>query len=379
MEARAWPAFVFAVVIGAAGIGLLLRYVAFVWWANPDDFGFEAFATAQCHWDCTWFVEIAEGGYDGFPVPGRRNVGNWAFFPLYPSLVGLVASVSPLSTIATATLLSSVVTMGACLLAWPLTNYNPRAYSLCCIFFLAGPFSVYFSTLLSEPLFLLLTAATFLAIKRRAWVGAGLACAALSATRVVGVLAVFATLTQMLRDHLSGGGRLSRFPSTLIARPDLLVAIFVSPLGLFAYMLFLHETVGDALAFSHIQRAFGRMFGDPSTFMLTALTDRPEPGLWFSPRQLSALAALVGIGLTGLLVLRRRYAEATFAALCVVIPIAGGLYSMVRYMAGTMPLVLLAGQEIGRSREATVLTGVAMLAACPFVTYAWMDADVALV
>ncbi len=374
-----WPLVVFVIPLFLAAVGLALRYLAFRWAGGDAAAGFEAFATSQCRWDCSWYIGIAERGYDGFPVPDRGNVGNWAFFPLYPLLVGLILPLAALPTIAIATVTSSLATMATCLIGWPLLDRNIRAYLLFSTFLLAGPFSVYFSTFLTESLFILLTCAVLLALKQRAWLAAGFLSTALSATRIVGVFIVFATVIAMLRDHLRAGGRIISFPRHVLARPDLLLAIFVSPLGLFAYMLFLYLTMGDGLAFNHVQRAFGRMFGDPFTFMAIALSDTPREGWWPTARQMGGIAALVGLGLTGLLVVRRRFAEAAFCAVCVIIPIAGGLFSMTRYMAGLAPLVLVAAAETGRSRIAAAIASVAMIAACPFTTLAWMEAHLALV
>src|SRR5690606_19400556 len=44
---------------------------------------------ALCVWDCNWYVTIVEHGYHPAPVEYFRPGGaNWAFFPLYPFLVG---------------------------------------------------------------------------------------------------------------------------------------------------------------------------------------------------------------------------------------------------------------------------------------------------
>ena len=376
-EQVAWPALVIAIPLAFAIVGMALRYVAFATLGEAR--GFEAFASAICNWDCGWYVGIAETGYDGFPVPTRGNVGNWAFFPLYPMLVGLLLPIAPLSNIALATIVSTLVSIAACLVAWPLLDRRLAAYMVYCAFVLAGPFSIYFTTFLSEPLFLLLTSAVFLALKERRYLAAGVLSALLSATRIVGVFVVFATVVTMLQDHLERGRGLWSFPRTLLARPDLLLAIFISPLGLFAYMLFLHLTMGDGLAFSHVQRAFGRMFANPLLFLWDGFSSLPREGLWPTPRQMSAAAGLVGLVLTAVLVFRRQYGAAVFCLICVVIPIAGGLFSLVRYMAGLAPIVLALATLCSVSRTTAIAATTLLLVSCPFVTLAWIGDHLALV
>ncbi|TIW16962.1 MAG: hypothetical protein E5V65_15985, partial [Mesorhizobium sp.] len=53
--------------------GLAIRYTAFAS-VSPDP-SLAAYARAFCKWDCTWYVDISEQGYERFPIPGHSNVG----------------------------------------------------------------------------------------------------------------------------------------------------------------------------------------------------------------------------------------------------------------------------------------------------------------
>ncbi|WJI50234.1 hypothetical protein NLY44_27210 [Mesorhizobium sp. C089B] len=225
--------------------GLVIRYAAFHSVSAVP--GFEAYARGLCRWDCAWYVDISEHGYERFPIPGQSNVGRWGFFPLYPMLVTTLRFAFPFSTILIATITSMACSYAACLVAWPLLEKNVRAYILYCAFLLSGPFSFHFTTFLTEPLFVLLTSCVFLALKRSNYLAAGVTCALLSATRLVGVLAVFAMVIQMFEQHRQQGGSAVSFPRWVLGRPDMLVAIFISPAGLFAYMLFCISLSGMGL------------------------------------------------------------------------------------------------------------------------------------
>ena len=102
-------------------------------------------------------------------------------------------------------------------------------------FLLSGPFSFYYTSVLSEPLFVLLTSCVFLALKRNNYLAAGISSALLSAARPVGVFIVFATVIRMFEEHRERGRPVLSFPRRVLLRPDLLVAILISPAGLFAY------------------------------------------------------------------------------------------------------------------------------------------------
>ncbi|AZO08674.1 MULTISPECIES: hypothetical protein [unclassified Mesorhizobium] len=357
--------------------GLAIRYSAFAS-VSPDP-SLTAYVRAFCKWDCSWYVDISEQGYERFPIPGRSNVGRWGFFPLYPMLVAAVRSVLPFSTIAIATAASLACGYLSCLVAWPLVDRNMRAYVLYCAFLLSGPFSFYFATFLTEPLFVLLTSCLFLALKRANYLAAGLACALLSATRVVGVLAVFAIVIRMFEEHRARGGSTMSFPRWLLGRPDLIIAILISPAGLFAYMLYLYLTVGDGFAFVHVQRAFGRVAGNPLLFLWDGLAYHPKPGWLPTAPQWSASTAILGLALSAVLAARRQFGAALFCAMALILPLTSNLASMVRYVVGLAPLTMMTAVLLSAWKATLVAALIVFLVTCYFMTVAWLGGYLALV
>ncbi|TGQ34592.1 hypothetical protein [Mesorhizobium sp. M00.F.Ca.ET.216.01.1.1] len=357
--------------------GLAIRYAAFA--SVSTELGFAAYARALCRWDCAWYVGISEHGYERFPIPNHSNIGRWGFFPFYPMLVTAIRAVFPFPTILVATITSIACSYAACLVAWPLLEKNVRAYVLYCAFLLSGPFSFHFTTFLTEPLFVLLTSCVFLALKRSTYLAAGVSSALLSATRLVGVLVVFATVIQMSREHRGQGGSIISFPRWLLGRPDLLVAIFISPAGLFAYILFLYLTVGDGFAFLHVQRAFGRVAGNPLVFLWDGLSAVPTTGWLPTAPQWSAFAALAGLTLSAVLAARRQYGAALFCAASIILPLITNLASMVRYVIGLAPLMMLVAVLLSASKLTCLAALALFLGACYFMTVAWIGGYLALV
>ena len=358
--------------------GTLIRFLAFRY-AQPDADWTNYFG-ARCRWDCGWYVSMAQRGYDTFPVPGRVNAGNWAFFPFYPMLVGLIGKLIPLPTIVLASLLSIITAYAAVVVAWPLLGRNIRAYTLYAAFILSGPLSMYFTTFFTEVMFVLLTTLAFVYLGRSNYLGAAAITALLSATRIVGVFASLSIGVQALFDWRRDTGSWKGWLRGLLAQPRLVLAIFISPLGLFVYIAFLHYWIGDGLAFSHVQRAWGRQISNPGTYLWTGLTSwSTTPGQLLTNSQILALSAVVGLILTGILAWRRQWSAAVFALLAIVIPLAAGLASMMRFMAAMAPLTITAATLLARWRWLFVVSLIGLLAGAWFTTLAWFGGNVALV
>jgi hypothetical protein len=358
-------------------LGLVLRFLAFRTALPEVDPA--RYLDEVCRWDCSWYVRMAQEGYDPYPVPGRVNAGNWAFFPLYPMLVGLVAKLVPLPTIILASIMSMLLSYVAVLVAWPLFERNLRAYALYAAYLLAGPFSFYFTSFFSETLFVLLTTWVFVALRRSAYMEAAVATSLLSATRIVGVFATLALMLQAALDYRRETGSWRGLIPAVLQRPRLLLAIFIAPTGLFAYMAYLYWLVGDGLAFSHVQRAWAREIGNPLGYFWQALTSFPDAGFWPTPAQWLALAILTGFVMVGLLAWRRQWPAFLFAFIAFALPLFAGTASMLRFVAGMAPVTILAMQLLASRVWLSWLGFAVLLLGCYFVTIAWMTGNVALV
>lgn len=358
-------------------LGLVLRYMAYA--AIVPEPSLAGFADGLCRWDCGWYVRIAETGYDPFPVPKMINAGNWAFFPLFPMLVGGLRALTGLPTMIVATATSLLMAYGAVVLSWQLLAPNLRAYALYSAFILAGPFSMYFTTFYTEVAFVFLTIGVFVALKKQNYLLAGVLAALLSATRIVGVFIVFAIVIQAFYDHKARGGTIRDFIAFALGRPDLVLAVFIAPMGLFCYMLFLHLQVGDALAFSHVQRAWGRTTGNPLGFLWQGLTNMPQSGFVPNVSQQLALAAIVGLFLAGWLAFKRHYAAAVFCAICILLPMGAGLASMLRFVTALAPLMLAAMTLLARNRFVFAASVLVFLATDYFFAIGWITGYLSLV
>jgi hypothetical protein len=358
-------------------VGLVVRYLGYA--AVAPDASLAGFPDAMCRWDCPWYVRLSEQGYDPFPVPSMSNGGNWAFFPLYPLVVGVFRTITGLATINAATILSIILGIATARVAWPLLGKDLRAYVLFSAYLLAGPFSIWFATFYTEILFLFLTIAVFAALQRRNFLLAGVLAALLSATRIVGCLIVFAIVIEIWRAHREAGGTWRDFVPATLRRPDLILAVMIAPLGLFFYILFLHFHMGDGLAFSHVQRAWGRPSGLPPVFVFNAVFDLPDAGFLPTASQVLGLATLIGYALAVLLLVRRQFAMGVFSLLCLTGPLFAGMASMLRFTAALGPVALMFCKVLAANRWIFAVSLLALLAGGYFATIGWLTGYVALV
>jgi hypothetical protein len=360
-----------AIPLGFAALGYVLRLFAYLqagWEPNLS-----GYPDGLCRWDCQWYVTLAKSGYDPFPVPDLLDAGNWAFFPLFPAIVGGFHALTGWPVMNIASAVSIAFSILAAWLAWPLLERNLRAYTLYCAFLLCGPFSVYFTTFFTEVLFVLLTNAVMLALSRSNYLAAGAAAAFLSATRIVGVFIVVAIGLQYLIDYRRGGGTWRGLVPELWRRPDIVLAILLVPAGLFAYMAYLHFYIGDALAFQHVQRAWGRVPDNPLVYLWIAVTDMPDDGFWPSTNQWLALAALIGLAVTVVLALRRQYPLALFCLICLILPLSAGMASMLRFVVALSPVVLPIVALFARWRPVFFVTLALVVAGDYFFTVGWLE------
>lgn len=326
---------IFLAPLGFAFTGALLRYLAYA--SVTVQPTVQGFVDSMCVWDCYWYGDIVLHGYQPHPEQlnfgGPAGIANWAFFPLYPLLIAGVGKLLALPPPTLGAIVSPLLTFAAALASRPLFLGDRRAYFLFAALLLMGPFSFYFSILYSESLFLLLTVMAFVLLQRRNYGAAGLAGGMLSATRTVGVLFVFALLTEAGLDlaRRPQGMRLGR----VLRWPDMLLGALLVPTGLFAFMVWLYLRTGDALAFVHIQRAWDREMGNPLGFVWAAFS---SAGGQVRDGPLLALASLVGLVLCGALAGQRRWPAGVFSTLTLLLSLSNGLESMLRFVAALAPL-----------------------------------------
>jgi hypothetical protein len=169
----------------------------------------------------------------------------------------------------------------------------------------------------------LLTCAFFYALRRGNHVAAGVAGAILTSTRVVGILVVLSYLWTVVREP-------ARDPKQ---RERMLLGLFLIPLGLALFMAFLYYRSGDALAFSHIQRAWDRLPSNPLGHLRGGFRAGGVNRYWAI---MTVLALLVPVYFA----VKKNVELAVFSLGATLIPLSTGVWAMPRFIWWQAPVLL---------------------------------------
>jgi hypothetical protein len=241
-----------------------------------------------CRFDCTWYVDIADRGYDAnhafehFPAhPTSADQSSVAFFPGYP-----VGAVRPMSSLLGITPLATVVaTWLAGLLtvllfaAWCASRLDPRRATFAVACLVLYPYGFFlFGAGYADALFLAATIGAFVLLERDQALLAGVAGAVATATRPIG-LAVAAGLLLRAIDRRGGlplrsdarslAARLgvpARVRLRALRRRDL--GVLLAPAGWIAWSVWLWSRFGDPFAYSTVQAAWDQSEGPHTWFKI---------------------------------------------------------------------------------------------------------------
>ncbi|MFC0384402.1 hypothetical protein [Muricoccus vinaceus] len=334
---------------------LVLRYAIYAAAAQP----FGGLVDALCKWDCGWYAYVAAQGYELSPQLEANDQANWAFFPAFPALARVVAGLVGIRPAAAGVMLNVALLAAFVMLAvlwfektWPQQPGSAGRTGLI-FFLLVWPAGFYLSAPLTEALFNTLLLAMVLLLRAGLWMPAGLAAAGLSATRPNGIIVVvLASLAVAVPPLLQLAASRTAEARSGAALALLRAAAFsaLGGLGIASFMIFLHLHMGDALAFFHVQVAWGHGFGSPLSTLLQGLQAADLANLTGDVTRVRSetflsLAALASLVVAIWLGWRRRWLEATVLIATPIVPLSTGypigLIGLQRYVL-TNPFLILA-------------------------------------
>lgn len=292
--------------------------------------------------DVAHYMDLARDGYlhQPFDLQNDRSI-KFAFFPLHPLLLWLISHVTKDVMLAGAAL-SNLYFFIALVLLHKLTlafGYDLQAARRTIFYLAAFPVSYFFSVPLTEPLFLMLTVASFYAARREHWWTAGILGAFASATRVSGVLLLPALLILSWQQYRS-------------LKIKKVIGLALAPVGLWVYMFYSWWLSGNAWAFKDAVAAWGRK---PAFFLSALFRYLIHPHTVMEPwnfNLLNAASALLAFACIYLLLRRREWALATYASLGLLLALSSGiLQSLDRYTMVLFPIFM--GLAIATKSERT--------------------------
>jgi hypothetical protein len=311
--------------------------------------GFTVFARPNAFWDrfarydSGWYNAIASRGYQ-YAKGGRSNL---AFFPLYPQLMGIGGRLlggAQQHFYFAGIAISWACFIGATVLLYRLARLDlPDDASVRAVVFASVfPSAYFFGLVYSEALFFLTLIGAVLAIRTRHWLWAILAGAAMTATRVNGVM--FVPVLALLAWQAAGDDRRARWWAVAVA--------LGSCAGIGAYCWFNYQLSGNPFEwYASIKRWDYHPGGNPFASLTrigVALFTRPVEFLTterMAPYD-TLNATMAAFALATLPFVWRRFgvAYAAVIVLGLVLPLSSGQYEgLGRYCSVLFPIPLLLG------------------------------------
>lgn len=276
---------------------VLVTYIGFILFPVPphvypiSEVNITGLLTSWNHWDAANFTRIAQNGY--------QTIYDTAFFPLFPFLIKCIAFLfGNHGYIAIGMILSNVALLGALFVLYQIATdilgeqIGRRTLLYLCIF----PTAFFFFAAYNESLFLLLTAGSFLAMRRQKWWLAAILGFFAALTRSAGVLLVIPFLYELWISRDVILWREQNIFHKILSSITRIIPVLIIPLGTAIYCFYCWKHFNNPLAFATVQSHWDRHTTWPWVGILSSLRELLliQPfGSFFEVHLLLDLAATV--------------------------------------------------------------------------------------
>lgn len=325
------------------------------------------------NFDGVHYLTIAKSGYSAQFTQ--------VFFPLYPILIAILSTILPFNKILIGLFISNIffVAMLFMLVKLLALDFKSNLIITVLLILISFPTSFYFGSLYTESFFVFLVLGSFYSARTNRWWLAGVFGALAGATRFVGIFLLPALLWEWNQQHSKykiSNIKNTNKKSNIIKRTiNFLLTIIIStlrspvlyivPIGLISYMVYLFIKHNDPLYFWHVQPVFGAFRSGsgivllPQVFFRYArmiVTVSPSSPAFFNAA-FELLATLVAIVLLLIAQMKKvRISYLIFSWLAVLTPtFTGTLSSMPRYILVAFPIYIALALQL-HTKMATILT-----------------------
>ena len=365
---RGWlpiEARIVGVAIGFRAVTALVAFFVSITFPLNANQGFSVYRTPHAFWDtfarydAGWYNQIASAGY-AYAAGGRNNL---AFFPLYPLLMrwgGRLLGGEQQDFYFAGIIVSWVAFAIAMPLVYRLARLDlPHESALRAVAYTAVfPSAYFFGVVYSESLFFLGLVGAVLALRTRHWIWAAVAGAAMTATRVNGIMFVPA-LAWIAWQSSAGTERVKA------AR-----AIVGASGGFIGYCLHNYWLSGDPFAWYHAITHWGYQPGGNPVGGLFAIARALTTRFYqFLATEHMAPFDTLNAGLATLVLVmfpfvwrRFGFAYASMIVLGLILPLSSGQFEgLGRYCSVLFPVPMLLASSAGETRHLGLIAASAML------------------
>lgn len=308
------------------------------WSVNPLTLAVDAASRG----DAQYYVDAAQHGY----VFSTQHFSSMGFYPLYPILIKATSLITGNAYVA-ALVVSTICLLAAVgLLAMWLVDRGMGAYTgRVLLLMFTFPFAFFYGAMYTEPVYLALVLAAFLAAERRRWVLVSVCAALLTLTRPTGVLILIPLVTMMPPVRTWRGRHALPFATCLLA--------------LAGFMLYQFLRFGTPLAYVRAKAVPGWAVSPARVVRDLLLQGQPGRSSFLLALMLAiALAFLASIPLVHQR-LGRPYA--VFVAVTVLGALSAGLPGMHRYVVVAFPTFVALAPRLKNQAIVALATGGAYL------------------
>jgi len=260
-------------VIGTAALRLITEWVALVaqYGANFPRRIFSHPAVllqVWSHGSAAYYLSIAQHGYAGKSVRPDQAIDGIAFAPLYPWGIHLVHTVTHLSWLASAELLSAVATVVAIAILYRVAAaaFDQRVGDTTILVLLAFPTAFFLLAPYPDSIALVLVLLTLMAGSKGKWLLAGVLAAAATLDKYylcLLVIVIGVEIWQHRKDRINGGALPEVWGHELV-RVTAVITPTLAAMGI--WMAYQQVHIGNQFAFVHAQTLqFHRHIAPPWT------------------------------------------------------------------------------------------------------------------
>jgi len=326
-----------------------------------------ALAGVWLRWDTPWYVGIAAHGYTCY--------GSTAFMPLYPMMIRLLSFPLGGSDVAAALLISSIASLVVFYLLYRLAREltNSTATARASVIAMAlYPVSFFLMAGYTEALFLALAIGSYLAVRRSAWLAAGVLAALATLTRLQGLLLLVPLAFELWLNHRND-----------LRRWLVWLSLALAPLALALYMLSIWLTLRIFPPWEPFNTVWHLHYAWPwqgITQDLSVLITHPDIGALTSFRLLDPLTALIFLVCTVVAFRRLNPPLAAFMAIMwlssvIKVTAPGETTSISRYMLSLFPAFIILGLAFAHwprfAKLGAMLISLLLLSSYLFIFLIW--------